>query len=97
MGQAADNEWHTFRIFRQSPGTAGFQIDDNPTETVSEYVPTNDIPPYIDLYGYDNDVIVDWFRIRKWAGSDPVTFSWSRAFLWAELKHMDRNPHHRLE
>ena len=73
MGQAADNEWHTFRVFRQSPGTAGFQIDDNPTETVSENVPTIDIPPYIDLYGYDNDVIVDWFRICKWAGSDPVT------------------------
>ncbi len=73
MGQTADTDWHTFRIFRLSPGTAGFQIDDNPTETVSEYVPTTDIPPYIDSYGYDNDVIVDWFRIRKWAGSDLVT------------------------
>ena len=73
MNQIADADWHIFRIFRQSPGTAGFQIDDNPVETVDEHVPSINMPPYIDSYGVDNNVIVDWFRIRKWAGSDPVT------------------------
>jgi hypothetical protein len=73
MSQNADADWHIFHVFRQGTGTAGFQIDDNPTETVNENVPTINLPPYLDSYGYDNNVIVDWFRIRKWAGSDLVT------------------------
>ena len=73
MNQTLDTDWHIFRIFRQSPGTAGFQIDETPLETVSENVPTTNLPPFLDSYGVNNNVIVDWFRIRKWAGSDPVT------------------------
>ncbi len=75
MAQTADRNWHTFRIYRQSPDIAGFQIDDNPAETTTANVPTVSIPPFLMAYseGLTNSFVVDWTRVRKWAGADPVT------------------------
>ncbi|MHC1731102.1 MAG: DUF2341 domain-containing protein [Bacteroidales bacterium] len=72
MAQAADQEWHVFRLFRDGTNTAGFQIDNNPVETTTDNVPTNVLPPFLMSYGTDNDLLVDWTRVRKWAGSDPL-------------------------
>ncbi len=72
MAQAADQEWHIFKLFREGTNTAGFQIDNNPVETTTDNVPTNALPPFLMSYGTDNDFLVDWTRVRKWAGSDPL-------------------------
>ena len=61
-----------FRVFRNNDGTAGFRIDDNPVETTSENVPTVTMPMFLMSYGNTNQYVVDWARIRKWAGADPV-------------------------
>ncbi|MCU0458725.1 MAG: DUF2341 domain-containing protein [Bacteroidales bacterium] len=75
MVQTADANWHVFSVFRQSPNIAGFQIDDNSVETTTSNVPTSDLPPF--LMAYTESVVsrldVDWTRVRKWAGADPVT------------------------
>jgi len=72
MAQTADKEWHTFRVYREGTNTAGFQIDNNLAETTTANVPTTALPPFLMSFGTNNDVIVDWTRVRKWAGSDPV-------------------------
>ncbi len=73
MNQPADDDWHTFRLFRQeSPLTAGFQIDNTPVETVIAGVPSGNLPMFLMSYGNGNRVLVDWTRVRKWAGADPV-------------------------
>ena len=72
MAQTADREWHTFRVYREGTNTAGYQIDNNLTETTTTNVPTTALPPFLMSFGTNNDVIVDWTRVRKWAGSDPV-------------------------
>ena len=51
MDQASDDGWHIFHLYRQSPGTAGFQIDDNPVEIVTTNVPTIDLRPFLMSYG----------------------------------------------
>ncbi len=77
MAQTANQNWHIFHTYRQSPNIAGFQIDDYPVETVStgnpssQTVPTGNLPPFLMSYGAGNQIIVDWTRVRKWAGSDP--------------------------
>ena len=57
-------------------GTAGFQIDNNPVEIVTTNVPTIDLRPFLMSYssitGTTNQFIVDWTRVRKWAGVDPI-------------------------
>ena len=74
MQQLADTNWHIFRLFRNSPNIAGFQIDDNPQEittgTINSTVPTMELPPYLMSYGEGNTFNIDWIRIRKWAGFD---------------------------
>ncbi len=72
MAQRSDKEWHVFKIYRQAPGTAGFQIDDNPVETTTTLVPTINLVPLLMSYGNGNDLHVDWTRVRKWAGTEPV-------------------------
>lgn len=72
MAQTADQAWHTFRVFRQSPDIAGFQIDDNPIETTTSFVPMNSLYPFLMSYGTGNDFVIDWTRVRKWAGADPA-------------------------
>ena len=75
MAQEADPNWHIFRVYRQSPNVAGFQIDDNPVETTTANVPTSSLPPFLMSYteGVQSRLVVDWTRVRKWAGADPVT------------------------
>jgi len=74
MAQTADQNWHIFHIYRESPDIAGFQIDDNPVETVNNTsVPTMNLPPFLMSYGNGNQFVVDWTRVRKWAGVDPST------------------------
>jgi hypothetical protein len=75
MAQRSDKDWHIFRVFRQGTGTlsAGFQIDDNPWEGTSLPVPDDDLSPFLMSYGSTNDFVVDWTRVRKWAGADPST------------------------
>lgn len=70
--QTADADWHLFRVFRQGSSIAGFKIDDNPYETVTIDVPTISLPPYLMSSGVGNRAVIDWIRVRKWAGSDPV-------------------------
>ncbi len=76
MDQASDDGWHIFHLYRQSPGTAGFQIDNNPVEIVTTNVPTIDLRPFLMSYssitGTTNQFIVDWTRVRKWAEVDPI-------------------------
>jgi predicted GH43/DUF377 family glycosyl hydrolase len=72
MAQIADQSWHVFRVSRMAPNIAGFQIDYQPIETVNTNVPTINLPPFLMSYGPDNNFIVDWTRIRKWLGTDPV-------------------------
>jgi len=72
MAQAADQDWHLFKIYRNNDGSAGFQVDDTQTETVTTNVPVVSMPQFLMSFGNTNDFIVDWSRIRKWAGSDPV-------------------------
>ena len=49
MAEAADQQWHTFRVYRESPNVAGFQIDENPPELVSSNVPTSSLPVFLCL------------------------------------------------
>ena len=72
MAQVADQEWHIFRLYRDGTNMAGYQIDNNPFETTAEHVPTNPLPPFLMSFGTDNDMLVDWTRVRKWAASDPL-------------------------
>jgi hypothetical protein len=74
MAQAADQQWHTFRVYRQSPNVAGFQIDGNPVELVSSNVPTSNLAAFLMSYtgGSDNQFIVDWIRVRKFTYPEPV-------------------------
>ena len=75
MNQTADTDWHIFRLYRESPGTAGFQIDNTLTETTSTNVPTGNLLPFLLSYGYaggPNEFRVDWTRVRKWANPDPT-------------------------
>src|SRR5690606_23034945 len=73
MAQTADPNWHIFRVFRQGTNTAGFQIDDNPIETTNLNVPTNSLSPFLMSFGSGSDFVVDWIRIRKYAGSEPAS------------------------
>jgi hypothetical protein len=73
MAQTADQGWHVFRLYRQSSVEAGFQIDNNAFETVNTEVPTVDLAPFLMSFGNSNQFVVDWTRVRKWAGPDPVT------------------------
>jgi len=72
MAQNADQDWHIFRVSRDNAGTAGFRIDDNPAETTTENVPAVTMPMFLMSYGNTNQYVVDWARIRKWSGADPV-------------------------
>ncbi len=72
MAQLADQNWHVFHISRLSPNIAGYQIDDNPIETVNTNVPTVNLAPFLMSYGPNNNFVVDWVRVRKWFGADPV-------------------------
>ena len=73
MAPALTNGWHIYRIYRESPGTAGFQIGAYDVEEVSTGVPTGDLAPFLMSYNTGNQYVVDWTRVRKWAGGDPVT------------------------
>ena len=70
MAQTADQNWHIFSVYRQTPNIAGFQIDDTPVETDNTNVPTMILPPFHMSYGNTNQFITDWTRVRKWAGSE---------------------------
>ncbi len=74
MAQLSDAASHTFRVYIQNDGSGGFQIDDNPVESVTaEFVPDVTISPFLMSYGNPNQFVVDWTRVRKWAGADAVT------------------------
>jgi len=75
MAQTADENWHIFRVYRQGDNLAGYQIDDNTAETTNQNVPSASLPPFIMSYTEASPAIVnvDWTRVRKWAGADPVT------------------------
>jgi hypothetical protein len=74
MAQVADDQWHIFSVYRRSPNVAGFQIDENPVEEVSSNVPTSNLPVFLMSYteGSNNQFIVDWVRVRKFAYPEPV-------------------------
>ncbi len=77
MAQEADQDWHVFHVFRETPDIAGFQIDNQAVETTTgtanTSVPTSNIPPFLMSYGNGNQFVVDWTRVRKWIGQDPTT------------------------
>jgi hypothetical protein len=73
MAQTVDTNWHTFRVYRLTgdpDNFAGFQIDDNPAETHTAYVPTINLPAWLMSYGSGNQFILDWIRIRQYCGAD---------------------------
>ncbi len=72
MDQAADQNFHVFKVYRESPRIAGFQVDNNPAERQPSNIPTGLMSSIIQAYGPGCQVIADWTRVRKWAGSDPV-------------------------
>jgi len=72
-----DTDWHTYRIYRTVAGTAEFQIDDNPFESLgSPYVPTINLYPWLMSYARttapQSRFDVDWIRVRKWCGADTL-------------------------
>ncbi|HOT16759.1 MAG TPA: DUF2341 domain-containing protein [Bacteroidales bacterium] len=71
FGPPTDTDWHIFSMYRESPGTAGFMIDGSGV-TVSTGVPVANLYPGLMSYGTSNQFTVDWTRVRKWAGVDPV-------------------------
>ncbi len=73
MAQTADQGWHIFSVFRQGLNTAGFQIDNNPIETTNTIVPTVALSPFLMSYGTGSDFLVDWTRVRKYNGTEPVS------------------------
>jgi len=74
MAQLSNAASHTFRVYIQNDGSAGFQIDDNPIESVTaEFVPDGNVSPFLMSYGNPNLFVVDWTRVRKWAGAEAVT------------------------
>ena len=72
MAQTADTDWHTFHTYRESPNIAGFQIDDNPVETVTTTVPTINLPQFLMSYGNTNQFVVDWTIVRKYIATEPT-------------------------
>ncbi len=73
MAGTADQQWHTYRIYRKSPDLAGFRIDNNPVEEVtSADVPSSSLHPFLFSYGESNQVVADWIRARKYAEPEPV-------------------------
>ncbi|HAM51438.1 MAG TPA: hypothetical protein DCP92_12400, partial [Nitrospiraceae bacterium] len=75
MAEAADQQPHIFSIYRLSSDVAGFQIDENPVESVSTNVPTSTLPVFLMSYteGANNQFIVDWVRVRKFVSPQPIT------------------------
>jgi len=73
MAQPADQNWHVFKLYRNNDATAGFQVDNTTRETVTTNVPVVNLQQFMMSFGNTNQMIVDWTRVRKWAGSDPVT------------------------
>jgi len=70
FGPATDTDWHIYSIYRQSPGTVGFMIGAS-LAVPTNPVPTADLSPFLMSFGTNNQFIVDWTRVRKWAGADP--------------------------
>jgi len=73
FGPTTDVNWHVLGLYRQSPGTAGFKIDDNSVETVNANVPTMGLFPFLMSYGNGNQFIVDWTRVRKFSNNEPTS------------------------
>ncbi len=78
FGPAADNEWHLFGLYRRSPGTAGFRVDDSEV-TYSSSISTALLHPFLMAYAGSStsglpgqNFNVDWTRVRKYAEVDPV-------------------------
>ncbi len=96
MAQTADQNWHVFKVFRHSPGTAGFQIDETPAETTTNSVPTSNLPVFLMSYteSAPNQFIVDWIRVRKYASQNPFSSMGSEQILydrWTGLSSADWN------
>ncbi|MGD0884643.1 MAG: DUF2341 domain-containing protein, partial [Thermodesulfovibrionales bacterium] len=74
MAEASDQQWHIFSVYRQGSDVAGFQIDQNPVESVTSNVPTSNLSAYLMSYsaGADNQVVADWIRVRKFVSPQPV-------------------------
>jgi hypothetical protein len=74
MAEAADQQWHIFGVYRLSSNVAGFQIDQNPVESVTSNVPTSNLSAYLMSYtgGANNQVVADWIRVRKFVSPQPV-------------------------
>jgi hypothetical protein len=74
MAEAADQQWHIFSVYRLSSDVAGFQIDQNPVESVTSNVPASNLSAYLMSYtgGGKNQVVADWVRVRKFVSPQPV-------------------------
>jgi hypothetical protein len=72
MAQTADEAWHTFRVYRQGAGLAGFQIDDNAVETTNQNVPSASLPPFIMAYTEASQCIVDVDWTESGSGQEQI-------------------------
>lgn len=74
MGVTADDGWHIFRVYRESTARARFQIDNQTIEDDYTNIPAIELPPFLMSYSNvasaTNTFIVDWTRVRKWAGAE---------------------------
>ena len=75
FGPLTDQLYHIYGLYRESPGTAGFTIDGTGV-THSTGISTAMLHPFIMSYNVSglpvNNFDVDWTRVRKWAGQDPI-------------------------
>jgi hypothetical protein len=80
FGPPTDTEWHIYRIYRESTGTAGYMVDEA-SAIVTSGVPTANLRPFLMSFGTNNQFIIDWSRIRKWAGAEPFASAGSEESL----------------
>ncbi len=84
MAEKSDSGWHTFHIYRQNSQVAGFQIDTNAVEAVTNAnVPTSSLAAFLMSYtsGANNQFVVDWIRVRQYVSPAPVASLGTLAYL----------------
>jgi len=69
MTEPADQDFHIFRLYRNTDNTVDFEIDNTGKENEDENIPTGNLAPFLMSYSSvstNTTFIVDWTRVRKW-------------------------------
>ena len=74
--QAADTNWHTFRVARLDATSIRFQIDNSPADISTTHLPLMALPVHIRAYSDESleasHNVVDWVRVRPIVAEEPV-------------------------